>query len=74
MSADFEIKRVGSAFAKDHLHDLAQIVADENLVVMVERYGKPCVVMLGPAHLDDLLALQEQKELRGEPGSCADQR
>lgn len=74
MSADFEIKRVGSAFARDHLQDLARMVDDENTAVLVERYGKPCVVVLGPAHLEARLALQEEKKRQGKPDPQAEPR
>jgi intracellular sulfur oxidation DsrE/DsrF family protein len=64
VNADFELKRVGSAFARSHLHDLARMVAVENTAVTVERYGEPCVVMLGPAHLEALREFQERKSFR----------
>jgi PHD/YefM family antitoxin component YafN of YafNO toxin-antitoxin module len=65
MSADFEIERVGSAYARDHLHDIARMVEHELAAVVIERYGKPCIVLLSPAHLEAYLAYQEQ--LQGEP-------
>jgi prevent-host-death family protein len=71
MPTSSRIRRVGSSEARANLADLLEAVGDRRERVLIERRGKPPVVMLS---VGDMLKLQLLEDLQANHGKPSGQR